>query len=74
MDTELTKQQVQQHITSAYDSVNLINELNEKTSLTKEDSDKLKRNIDHLKIMMQKQWFVAGLKAAQKKEINKLIA
>lgn len=71
---ELTPQQIEKHILSAFDSVNLINELNKKEQLSDEEQARIKNNVDHLKIMMQKDWFVSGLKAAQKKEINKLIA
>lgn len=74
MEQQLTKEEVQQHIKSAYDSVDLINRLREKQSLTKDEKGSLQRNIDHLKIMMGKDWFVSGLKVAQKKEINTIIS
>lgn len=74
MEQQLTKEEVQQHIKSAYDSVDLINRLREKQTLTSDEASSLQRNIDHLKIMMGKDWFASGLKAAQKKEINTIIA
>lgn len=74
MEQQLTKEEVQQHIKSAYDSVDLINRLREKQSITNDEASNLQRNIDHLKIMMGKDWFVSGLKVAQKKEINTIIA
>ena len=62
--------QVQRSISAAFDSVNLINELNAKPSLTEEEQDRLDRNKEHLVIMLGKDWFEAGLTEQQKTDIN----
>jgi hypothetical protein len=69
----LTKEDIQKHIKSAYDSVDLINELQLKQNPTKQETERIQRNIEHLKIMMGKEWFVSGLKVAQKKQLNEII-
>ncbi len=71
---DLTKEQIQKHISAAYDSVNLINSLNELEILTPEEEATVARNIEHLKIMLGKEWFFAELTAAQKSEINTIVA
>jgi hypothetical protein len=63
---ELTQEQIQQSINAAFDSVTLIN--NPESS-----ADDISRNVEHLKIMMSKDWFVAGLTAAQKTTLTNLI-
>lgn len=61
MELELTTEQVAKSVLAAYDSVNLINELNAKETLTEEETATLNRNVEHIRIMMGKEWFVAGL-------------
>lgn len=63
----------QKNVEAAYDSVNLINALNEKNSLTEEETKRKEANLEHLRIMMSKPEFVALLTKAQKTEINNLI-
>lgn len=70
----LTQEEVQKHIAAAYDSVNSINALNGKEILTAEDEASLVRNIGHLKVMMNKDWFFTGLTTSQVNEINTLIS
>lgn len=70
---ELTQEQVQSSISAAYDSVNLINELQAQEVMTAEDSDTLNRNKEHISIMLGKDWFVGGLTAAQKTELESII-
>lgn len=67
---DLTPEQIQKSISAAFDSVNLINELNAKESLTDEEQDILLRNQQHLTIMMGKSWFSDALTEQQKTEIN----
>jgi hypothetical protein len=69
-----TPEEVQQHVTNAFDSVNLINELNQLESLTEEQVSTKDRNIEHLKIMLAKEWFANGLTEEQTTIINQLIA
>lgn len=63
----------QKNVEAAYDSVNLVNELNSKETLTEEETRRKEANLEHLRIMMGKEEFVALLKPAQKTQINNLI-
>ena len=65
-----TEEQLQKSISAAFDSVNLINELKAKLSLTEEEQDRLDRNKEHLTIMLGKDWFSNGLTEQQKNDIN----
>tara|TARA_R110000772_G_scaffold259638_1_gene377300 strand:+ start:1132 stop:1350 length:219 start_codon:yes stop_codon:yes gene_type:complete len=67
---ELTQEQIEKSISAAYDSVSLINELNSKEVLTEEEADTKNRNIEHLKIMLSKEWFVSALSETQKVELE----
>lgn len=42
---------------AAMDSVNLINDLLAKPSLTEEDQDRINRNVEHLEIMVAKDYW-----------------
>lgn len=57
-----------QQYAAAMDSVNLINDLLAKPSLTEEEQDRLNRNVEHLKIMVAKDFWttqnLAPLKTA----------
>jgi hypothetical protein len=70
MGLELTAEQVAQSVSAAYDSVNLLNELKAKETLTEEETDTVTRNEEHIRIMMGKEWFVAGLTNAQITELQ----
>jgi hypothetical protein len=70
MELELTAEQVAQSVSAAYDSVNLLNELKVKETLTEEDVATVKRNEEHIRIMMGKEWFVAGLTNEQITELQ----
>jgi len=70
---ELTQEQIDKSVLAAFDSVNLINQLNEKETLTDDETDSLNRNISHLQIMMGKDWFSDALTQEQKNIINSLI-
>jgi hypothetical protein len=71
MEETFTLEQVQQQINAAFDSVNLISgeiaEINNR-------KDNIKRNYQHLEIMMAKEWFVAGCTEQQIIDINTSIA
>ena len=62
---ELTQEQIEKSISATYDSVNLINELNSKEILTEEDVDSKNRNVQHIEIMLAKEWFLEALSEAQ---------
>jgi len=68
-----TPEQIQKHIAAAFDSVNLINDLNTIESLTQEQVDSKERNVQHLKIMIAKEWFANGLTEEQTSIINQII-
>jgi hypothetical protein len=68
-----TPEEVQGHISAAFDSVNLINEV-VAIPATEETKKTVERNFKHLEIMLAKDWFEAGLTAAQKSDIEATIA
>ena len=72
MEIELTTEQKERSVLACYDSFNLVNELKAKSTLTEEETDTLKRNEEHIRIMLQKDWFVAQLTAKQKTELSKI--
>lgn len=72
MELELTPEEVAKSISAAYDSVNLIAELKAIETLSEEDVDTLARNEEHIRIMMGKDWFVAGLTKTQKTQLSKI--
>jgi hypothetical protein len=65
MELELTAEQIAKSVSAAYDSVALIAELNAKETLTEEETATVTRNVEHIRIMMGKEWFVAGLTKKQ---------
>ena len=67
---EQTPEQVQRSISAAFDSVNLINQLKAQPSLTEEEQDRLNRNVEHLRIMLAKEWFSEGLTEQQTIDID----
>lgn len=70
---ELTQQQIEKQVSAAFDSVNLITNLKAKEVVTNEDNSTISRNVEHLKIMMGKDWFVKALTTAQKTKINSIV-
>ena len=67
---ELTQAQIEKSISAAYDSVSLINGLNSKEVLTEKEADSKDRNIEHIKIMLSKEWFANALTKDQKTELE----
>ncbi len=72
MEETPTPEQIQQHISAAFDSVNLINNTITKPA-TDQNKDTVKRNYEHLEIMMGKDWFVDALTTQQETDINAAI-
>jgi hypothetical protein len=68
----LTQEQIQNSVNAAYDSVNLINELNLIEELSDEQKDTLSRNKEHIKIMLEKEWFYDALTEEQKVELSNI--
>lgn len=67
---EPTTEQIEKSVSASFDSVNLINELNAKLSLTEEEQDRLDRNKQHLEIMLAKDWFSTALTEQQRTDID----
>jgi hypothetical protein len=72
MEQEITytPEQVAKSISAAYDSVTIVNELNGKMDITEEELATLDRNVEHIRIMMGKEWFIAGLTDKQITELQ----
>jgi len=70
---EYTTEEIQRNILSAYDSVNLVIEMELIQSPTEEELDTISRNKEHLTIMMGKSWFSEAITSEQTLEINSLI-
>ena len=58
---------------AAFDSLNLIIQINTLTVKTQEDLDTLDRNVRHLEIMMEKDWFTAELTPEERQQIEAAI-
>ena len=52
-----TAAEIAQHYSAAMDSVNLINNLLVKTDRTDEENDRIVRNVEHLEIMVAKDFW-----------------
>ena len=52
-----TPEEIAQHYSAAMDSVNLINALMAQESRTAEEQDTVDRNVDHLEIMVNKDFW-----------------
>ena len=52
-----TPEEIAQHYSAAMDSVNLINDLMAQDSRTEEEQDTVDRNVDHLEIMVAKDFW-----------------
>ena len=65
----MEQEQIQQSISAAFDSVNLVAELKAKASVTEDEQGTINRNVEHLKIMLGKEWFAEALTAEQASDI-----
>lgn len=70
---EQTAEQIQQSIKAAFDSVGVLNDLNSLETLSEDQTMFKKANIDHLNIMMEKDWFSTNLTKSQKAQIAAVI-
>lgn len=57
MEDTITAEEIAGHYTAAMDSVNLINRLVAQASLTSEEQDTVDRNVEHLQIMVAKDYW-----------------
>lgn len=55
--TEITQEQIARHYSAAMDSVNLINALKAKPTLTEAEVQRLQANQEHLEIMLTKDFW-----------------
>lgn len=69
-----TQEEIEQSISAAFDSVILIKQLNLIVDKTDDDLAILDRNIRHIEIMLNKDWFVSSLTSEQLAELNTIIA
>ena len=53
----MTPEEIAHHYSAAMDSVNLINELVAKESLTDDEQDSINRNVAHLQLMVTKDYW-----------------
>lgn len=61
---------VKKQISAAFDSVHLIEKLNLLETLTEEQVDSKKRNVEHLNIMLGREDFATALTEEQRTQIN----
>jgi hypothetical protein len=54
---EITTEQIAKNYAAALDSVNLITELKAKESLTEDEEKTIQRNVEHLEIMLAKDYW-----------------
>lgn len=57
MSDTLTAEEIAQHYSAAMDSVNLINDLMAQDSRTTEEQETVARNVEHLQIMVAKDYW-----------------
>ena len=57
MEETITAEEIARHYTAAMDSVDLINRLVALDSLTSEEQDTVDRNVEHLQIMVVKDYW-----------------
>ena len=67
---EVTAEQAAKSVLAAYDSVNLIAELKRKGTVSEVETATVTRNVEHIGIMLGKEWFAAALTPAQKSELE----
>jgi hypothetical protein len=57
MEIEITTEQIAKNYAAALDSVNLIAELKAKKTLTEDEEKTIQRNLEHLEIMLAKDYW-----------------
>ena len=74
----MTQQEIDRAVSAAFDSVNLVNQIMLEwppmgDPMPDDVSARLSRNVEHLTLMMTKEWFDQALTAEQRAEIQALI-
>jgi chemotaxis regulatin CheY-phosphate phosphatase CheZ len=54
---EITTEEIAKNYAAALDSVNLVNELKAKQTLTEDEEKTIQRNVEHLEIMLAKDYW-----------------
>lgn len=73
MELDITQEQARNSVNAAFDSVNLINSINTLTEKSQDDLDTLARNVEHLNIMLAKDWFTAELTPEERQQIEAVL-
>lgn len=61
-----TAEEIKKHYLACFDSINLINSISTQLKITQQDVDSVKRNIQHLQIMLTRTyWTTEDLKPLQ---------
>ena len=66
----MTEEEIKKSVLSAYDSVNLINELELLEEPEQADIDTIERNKKHVTIMLEIEWFSSALTIEQLDELT----
>lgn len=66
----MTEEEIKKSVLSAYDSVNLINELELLEEPEQDDIDTIERNKKHITIMLEIEWFSGALTIEQLDELT----
>lgn len=66
----MTEEEIKKSVLSAYDSVNLINELELLEEPEQADIDTIERNKKHITIMLEIEWFSSALTIEQLDELT----
>jgi hypothetical protein len=66
----MTEEEIKKSVLSAYDSVNLINELELLEQPEQADIDTIERNKKHITIMLEIEWFSSALTIEQLDELT----
>lgn len=67
---KIDEAKIARSISAVYDSVSLINDLKAKSTQSEEETAVIETNVEYIKIMLAKDWFVAALTKKQLKELQ----
>jgi hypothetical protein len=68
-----TQEIIDKTVESSFHSVGLINKLKTQMSLSEDDQDTIQRNIDHLNLLLSKEWYVEALTEEQRAEVDSAV-
>jgi hypothetical protein len=68
-----TQEIIDKTVESSFHSVDLINKLKTQMSLSEDDQDTIQRNIDHLNLLLSKEWYVEALTEEQRAEVDSAV-